>query len=260
MDRPERAQDLQHARAEQQLHRRGLRHRGRPRRPGLREGRHLRLRQPHVYRGPHRDPDLPPGTFTVSAGSGCPNAPQIQDPAASTTGTNTPDETVPPTNATLLQVAERLGCVYEDPPSSVSPRPKGAPSWRSPAPTPRVSAPRAARTTPSTPRPTRTAACPAMPAAPSPPRPTASSTCRTARPRTKPAPSTPLPGLGNQDRSDQPKGMPSSRAPSAPPLPWPPRTTSSSTATSVTPAPPAPARPCPARSPPSRGCPRPSSA
>ncbi|MFC0081184.1 hypothetical protein ACFFRE_03290 [Aciditerrimonas ferrireducens] len=61
------------------------------------------------------DPDLPPGTFTVSAGSGCPNAPQIQDPAASTTGTNTPDETVPPTNATLLQVAERLGCVYEGP-------------------------------------------------------------------------------------------------------------------------------------------------
>jgi len=61
------------------------------------------------------DPDLAPGTFTVPAGPGCPNNPRIQDSAASTAGSATPDETMPPTNAALLQVAERLGCVFEGP-------------------------------------------------------------------------------------------------------------------------------------------------
>jgi hypothetical protein len=62
-----------------------------------------------------KDPYMAPGQFTVVA-PGCPSGnPTILDPSESTSGANTPNESPPPTNQQLIQVAERLGCVYQGP-------------------------------------------------------------------------------------------------------------------------------------------------
>ncbi len=61
------------------------------------------------------DPFLPSGTFTVEEPGCDTNNPTITDPAASTAGSATLNETIPATNASLVNVARADGCLFQGP-------------------------------------------------------------------------------------------------------------------------------------------------